>query len=107
MSDFTFEENSSFKSPSIIGEPTSPKMVKALLKTGIIKNEKHAGFVLIGFTILCFALALYISYAFIFAGNTTRKLTPEQEKQKQEFQERIRQGRSSVPAVQNAPVNNQ
>jgi hypothetical protein len=96
MSEIQFNEennlDSSFTSRTILGAPTSPKMVKALLKTGIVKNEKTAGYLLLGFAIVCLILALYISYAFLYAKNAPKKLTPEQEQQRQDFLDRTNQG---------------
>jgi hypothetical protein len=97
MSEIQFNEennlDSSFTSRTILGAPTSPKMVKALLKTGIVKNEKHAGYLLLGIAIVCFILAIYISYAFLFVNKAPKKLTPEQEQQRQDFLNRVNQNR--------------
>lgn len=98
MSEIQFNEennlDSSFTSRTILGAPASPKMVKALLKTGIVKNEKHAGYLLLGIAVVCFILAIYISYTFLFAKNAPKKLTPEQEQQRKEFMDRINQNRT-------------
>jgi hypothetical protein len=98
MSNIQFEEET-FKSRTILGEPSSPKMVKTLLKMGIVKNEQQAGHLLLAIAAFFFLLAIYISYSFLFASNTP-KLTPEQERQGQEFMERVRKGQSPVPVTQ-------
>ncbi len=97
MSNIQFEEET-FKSRTILGEPSSPKMVKSLLKMGIVKSEQQAGYLLVGIAIFFFLIAIYISYTFLFASKTP-KLTPEQELQRQEFMERIRQGQPPVPVI--------
>jgi hypothetical protein len=97
MSEIQFNEESNldsqFTSRTILGAPTSPKMVKALLKTGIVKNEKSAGYLLLGFAVVCLILAFYISYTFLYTKNAPKKLTPEQEKQRQDFMDRVNQNR--------------
>jgi hypothetical protein len=73
MSEIQFDEDNklrpSFKSRTILGAPSTPRMVQALLKTGIVKNEKTAGYVLISLSFLCFAIAFIIFYILIYSNN--------------------------------------
>ena len=81
MNDVQFEDESnlrsSFKSRAIWGTPTTPKMVRALLRAGIVKNEKQAGKLLLLISICCFLLSILI---FLYIANDgfkkTIKLTP-------------------------------
>ena len=95
MSSLQFEQET-FKSRTILGEPASPKMVKALLRVGIVKNEQQAVYILLGVAVFCFILAVYISYVSFFDSSDS-KLTPQQEKQNQEFLDKIQQRRP--PAI--------
>ena len=73
MSSIEFEgENSSpgFKSRSIIGDYTSPKMIRFILKTGIVKNEKAAGAVLVGISVLFFALSILVFFKINYQGKS-------------------------------------
>lgn len=77
MSEIQFEEDnglrSSFKSRTILGAPSTPRMVQALLKTGVVKNEKTAGYVLICLSFLCFSIAFIIFYILIYSNNPNIK----------------------------------
>ena len=92
--------NPRFTSRSILGSPTTPKMIQILLKTGVVKNEIQAGYVLLIIALISFSLAIYISYSFVFNRNALRKLSPEQQAQREEFMERIRQGQPPLPPTQ-------
>ena len=52
----------SFRSRQIMGEPVKPTMIKWLVKFGIVKDERYAGYILIGITILCFLISAIIFY---------------------------------------------
>lgn len=56
------EDNNEFhiKSRKILGEPETPSMTKALLKTGIVKNEKQALIVLILLAVSMIGAAIFI-----------------------------------------------
>ena len=81
MSEIQFDEDndlrSSFKSRTILGAPSTPRMVQVLLKTGLVKDEKKAGNLLLGIAVLCFILSALIAYLYIFNGfSQQRTLTP-------------------------------
>lgn len=54
--DFVEQNEFHIKSRKLFGEPTTPTMIRILLRTGIVKNEKQALIVLIGIVILLFTL---------------------------------------------------
>lgn len=105
MTDLQFDEDkygSSFQSRSILGEARSPAMIRFILKTGLIKDEKKAGYFLIALSLVFFALTAYISYALILnKGGSSVKLTPQQIQQRQKFQERVRAG---LPPLRPTPA---
>ncbi len=88
MSDLQFEEET-FKSRGVVGESTSSKMAKTLMKLGVVKNERQAERLLIAIAAICFILAIFVSYSFLFASKVS-KPTPEEEQRKAEFLENLR-----------------
>lgn len=50
--DFIEQNEFHIKSRRLFGEPTTPTMIRILLRTGIAQNEKQALFILIAFTII-------------------------------------------------------
>jgi hypothetical protein len=97
MSDLQFEEET-FRSRIILGEPTSPKMIKILLKIGVAKDEKQAGRLLICFSAVCFIFSMYIIYNFLFTSENP-KFTSEGQ-QTQELVNIIMNGESTLPTNQ-------
>lgn len=102
MSDvqFTDENNlsSSFRSRTILGNPTTPKMISFVLKTGIVKTDKQAANVLFCFTSLCFLLSIFVFYTYVFGGlHFKNKMSPEEERSRQEFFRTFEQVGSMVP----------
>lgn len=83
----TDNNQQSFRSRVILGNPTTPKMINLILKTGIVKTERQAGITLL-FIAICSLLASLVIFYFAFFPST-KKLTPEQEQQRQEFLERM------------------
>jgi len=63
MSELRFVEDNEFhiKSRRLLGEPTTPSMIRFLLRTGIAKNEKQALFVLIGIVVAVLGLTFYLA----------------------------------------------
>ncbi|OHA26367.1 MAG: hypothetical protein A3C06_01550 [Candidatus Taylorbacteria bacterium RIFCSPHIGHO2_02_FULL_46_13] len=62
MSDVQFNENQDlyqFRSRSILGSAQTPKLASLLIRTGIVKNERAAGRLLIVIMIVSFALSFY------------------------------------------------
>lgn len=57
-----------FKSRSVLGLPTTPGMVRWLMKLGI-KDEKAAGYVLVVLALVVFAVSIY--FWFSVAGRGT------------------------------------
>ena len=73
---------------------TNNKMANFLVKKGIVKNEDQAFYVLLGVCAVCLLLAGYIFYAYVFGSpKSTIKLTPEQQKARQDFESRLKQVR--------------
>lgn len=60
--DFIEKNEFHIKSRKLFGEPVTPTMVTILLKTGIVKNEKQALFVLTGIVITTLALTGILFY---------------------------------------------
>lgn len=63
MSDVEFEENNNefhIKSRRLLGEPETPAMIRALLKTGVVKNEKQAVVILLIFIIVIFSISWFV-----------------------------------------------
>jgi hypothetical protein len=62
MNSVDFMEDNEFhiKSRRLLGEPTTPSMVRFLLRSGVVKNEKQALLVLIGVVIAVLALTFYL-----------------------------------------------
>ena len=110
MSDIQFDEggvnnssNNSYKSRVVLGSSATPKMVQMILKTGIVKTEKQGGNMLLGIAILCLALAIWISYSFVFGGRIGPvKLTPEQKQRQEQIQQRIQQRNNARSATSSA-----
>jgi hypothetical protein len=63
-----FEESGSefhIKSRKLFGEPETPTMIKLLLKSGWVKNEKQAVYVLLGIIVAASSAAFFVG----FGGN--------------------------------------
>ncbi len=56
------EEDSSYKSRTILGQPKTPKMIGFLIRKGIVKNEKSAGVLLIFLISICVILTIYTAF---------------------------------------------
>ncbi len=54
-----------YTSRRILGESVKPSMVGFLTKLGIVKSEQHAGYLLMGIVVVCFAITFYL-YASLF-----------------------------------------
>ena len=54
-----------FKSRSILGESTTPRMAQWLIRMGLVKTERAAGMILVIATILFFGVSIYF---FMTAG---------------------------------------
>jgi hypothetical protein len=64
--------DSHFRSYTILGKPQTPKILRLLIKTGIIKTEKTAGHFLLVVIIICVAISLFmLRYAFLPTPTTT------------------------------------
>lgn len=71
-----FDEEQEFTSRKIFGEPVRPKMVSILLKTGALKNEKQAGYILLIFAIIAFLTSLYLLNISFFQTSVPRTQPP-------------------------------
>ena len=70
MSDFQIEEDKTgmdnrFQSRTILGQPTTPNMVKVIMKAGFVKNEKAAGKALVILSAAFFLSAILIFVYFV------------------------------------------
>ena len=72
MSDVQFEEDNSMNMNNrfamAAGEP--PIMVKLLLKTGLVKDEKQANYVLIGIAAVSVLLTIWVVKSTFFGAST-------------------------------------
>lgn len=80
MSDVEFEEEQLattplYKSRVIFGEAAVPGMARFLIKIGLAKTERQAGFMLLGTTILFFAASIFVLVYFVF-GSGPRNSPP-------------------------------
>jgi hypothetical protein len=66
-----------FQSRKIFGEMATPKIIKILLKTGIVKNEKTAGVLLLIFSILALISSFLIAVALLKQPEVRYELSPE------------------------------
>ena len=51
-----------FRSRKILGEPVRPGLVLWLVKKGIVRSEKRAGYLILALIILCLIISLVIVY---------------------------------------------
>ena len=81
-----FEEENSFRSRTILGQPATPKMVDFLIRNGFVNNYRAAKNLLIISTLVLFALSIFIYVYFVgrqpeHVRDPLYKLTPEQKAQ--------------------------
>ena len=91
----TDTNNSNRLQPSV----QNPKMTKFLIEKGIVKNETQAFYVLLGISIICFALSIYIFWGYVIGFPV--KVSPEQIRQQQEFEQRMLEARQNADQNQN------
>jgi len=62
MNRVEFNEENEFhiKSRALFGDPQTPAMIRLLLKTGIIKKEKHAVFILLVIVVLMISATWWV-----------------------------------------------
>ena len=99
MPDSTFNNNSDYKSRSILSTSQTPGMAKFLINKGIVKNEKQARGILLTITTISLLASIYIFATFVFdiqIFNRTPQLTEEQIQQNRERLERLRQERRNT-----------
>lgn len=77
----------------------NPKMTKFLIEKGIVKDEKQAFYVLLGISATCFLISVYIFWAYVIGFPV--KVSPEQIRQRQEFEERMMRARENSNQPQN------
>lgn len=73
MPDLEFEgdRKPNYLSSRILGMPVEPKIIKSLLKIGIVKTSKQAAVLLIVCTILCFIGAIFIFFFYFKKNDVT------------------------------------
>ena len=81
-----FEEENSFKSHRIFGDPVKPKMVDFLIKSGLARDSKSAGSILIILAVVFLVVSVLIYLVFISSTpkhvqDPLYNLTPEQKSQ--------------------------
>lgn len=67
--EFEGERRTNYLSTRILGAPMEPKIIKSLLKMGIVKTPRQAAVLLIAFAIFCLGGAITISF-FYFKKNS-------------------------------------
>lgn len=70
-----FQENNTFKSRAIFGEPEKPQMFNFLMKAGIAKNDKSAEYIILGIIGVCVVASIFL---FTSLFDKAEQLTPEQ-----------------------------
>lgn len=63
-----FEEEGQYRSPVVLGKPEIPKMILWLKKTGIVKDEKRAGNILLIIILICVVVSIIAPF-FILGNN--------------------------------------
>lgn len=58
--EFQEDQNEHFRSRTVFGQPQTPKIVFALLKTGIVKSEKAAGILIFILVVLSLCISVVI-----------------------------------------------
>ena len=63
MGSIDFHEENEFhiRSRRLLGEPETPSMIRFLLRTGVVKNEKQAVSILIGVILVALSAAFFIA----------------------------------------------
>ena len=67
--DGQFSSGGGFQSRRILGIPTTPGMVRYLMKIGI-KNDKIAGYILVAIAIIAFTASIFI-FAGVFTSDSS------------------------------------
>lgn len=77
MSDLQFVEENDFhiKSRRLLGEPTTPSMVRFLLRTGVVKTEKQALIFLIIFVVIVIILTIYLANVLLVGSSGDSTIT--------------------------------
>lgn len=73
MSGINFVEENGFhiKSRRLLGEPTTPSLVRLILRSGFAKDEKQALLILISMVSIIILLTIYLANILLFnSGNT-------------------------------------
>ena len=84
MTELQFQEgdvDSNFRSRVLLGHAATPKMVSGLIKLGIVKNEKTAGYILLGISGLAIIVAMYITIVHVFNVGNSPRPAPNETKQ--------------------------
>ena len=70
MGSIDFHEENEFhiRSRRLLGEPETPSMIRFLLRTGVVKNEKQAVSILIGVILVALSAAFFIAQGGAGAG---------------------------------------
>ncbi|NCS68189.1 hypothetical protein GW777_07500 [Candidatus Peregrinibacteria bacterium] len=81
-------EGEEFQRPRQSFQTSTPKIVQWVIKYsgGLIKDEKQANYVLIGFVVLAIIVSLFLIFG---GGHTQRKLTPAEIEQMQQEREKL------------------
>jgi hypothetical protein len=97
MNQVQFEEDNNefhIRSRRLFGEPETPTMVRFLLRTGIVKNEKQALYILVGIVIIALAVTIFLIRGGIGGGSGDDYITgvDGQEYTFEEYIELVNQG---------------
>jgi len=70
MGSIDFHEENEFhiRSRRLLGEPETPSMIRFLLRTGVVKNEKQAVSILIGVILVALSATFFIVRGGVGAG---------------------------------------
>ena len=67
------------KSRSILGQSESPAMIRSLVKSGLVKNEKQAFGLMVTLIVVFLAAAGFIVYTNFFKQPVVPPMTPQEE----------------------------
>jgi hypothetical protein len=106
MSDFEFEENNNEfygKTQNLLGQANPNSAVGALLRSGIVKNEKQANIVLLGLVVVIIFATVWIYRATTGGGRELYYVDDNGRKYDvEEYIELVKQGRDPLRTSKNA-----
>jgi hypothetical protein len=100
MNQVQFHEDNELhiKSRRLLGEPETPSMIRFLLRTGVVKNEKEALYILIAVVVVALSSTIFLIRGGIASTGGIIEMPNGDTYTTEEYFELVRQG--------NSPMNN-